>query len=144
MNKDNAVADASRASYSKEEQLDIYALGKMCLETGHAKRAEVILKGLTTVVPDFLPGWLALSVAQATLGNVEAANESARQALKLQADSPAGMILLVTTALAIGDQSTAGTYLGELKDVIDQGIVSDPNIVRLFKMQMVRYHNQEA
>jgi hypothetical protein len=144
MSKDNTATDASRASYSKEEQVDIYALAKMCLETGHTKRAELILKGLTTVVSDFLPGWLALSVAQATLGKVEAANESARHALKLQADSPAGMILLVTTALTLGDQSTAGTYLGELKDLIDQGIVNDPNIVRLFKMQMVRYHNQAS
>jgi predicted Zn-dependent protease len=142
MSKDNASADALRASYSKEEQLDIYALAKMCLETGHGKRAEVILKGLTTVVPDFLPAWLALSVAQAALGNLEAAHEAARHALKLQSDSPAGMILLVTTALSIGDQSTAGTYLGELKEVIEQGVVNDPNIVRLFKMQMVRYHNQ--
>lgn len=144
MIKDAAAADASRASYSKDEQNDIYALAKMCLETGHTRRAEVILKGLTTVAPDFLPGWLALSVAQATLGNSEAANDSARRALKLQSDSPAGMIFLVTTALTLGDQSTAGTYLGELNDVIEQGIVNDPNIVRLFKMQMVRYHNQEG
>lgn len=144
MNRDTSVNDTSRASYSRDEQRDIYALGKMCLETGHTKRAEVILKGLTTVAPDFLPGWLALSVAQATLGNSEASNESARRALKLQVDSPVGMIILVTTALALGDQSTAGTYLGELKDVIEQGIVNDPNIVRLFKMQMARYHNQDG
>jgi predicted Zn-dependent protease len=142
MSKENPTSDSSRASYSKEEQLDIYALAKMCLETGHCKKAEIILKGLTTVVPDFVPGWLALSVAQSTLSNIEAAHESARRALKVQPSSPAAIILLVTTALALGDKSTAGTYLGELKELIDQGIVNDPNVIRLFKMQMVRYHGQ--
>jgi Flp pilus assembly protein TadD len=140
MSKENAASDALRAVYSKEEQLDIYALAKMSLETGQCKRAEVILKGLTTVVPEFLPAWLALSVAQASLGNIEGANDSARYALKLQPDSPGAMILIVATSLTMGDQSTAGTYLGELKELIEQGIVSDPNLIRLFKMQMVRYH----
>lgn len=142
MSKEHGAADSARTSYSKEEQLDIYALAKMCLETGHTRRAEVILKGLTTVVPDFLPGWLALSVAHSGLGNIEDAHHAARRALKLQEGSAPAMILLVTTALALGDQSTAGTYLGELQELIDQGRVSDPNIVRLFKMQMVRYHGQ--
>ena len=142
MSKDTSALDSPRASYSKEEQLDIYALAKMCLETGHCKRAELILKGLTTVVPEFVPGWLALSVAQSGLTNIEGANESARRALKLQPDSAAAMVLLVTTALTLGDKSTAGTYLGELKEVIEQGAVSDPNVIRLFKMQMVRYHGQ--
>jgi len=140
MSRENSASDTSRASYSKEEQLDIYALAKMCLETGHSKKAEVILKGLTTVVPEFLPGWLGLVVAYASLGDIEAAHEAARHALSVKPESPAAMILLVTTALSIGDQSTAGTYLGELKDLIEQGIVNDSNLVRLFKMQMVRYH----
>lgn len=142
MSRESTMPDSLRTSYSKEEQLDIYALAKMCLETGHIKRAEVILRGLTTVVPDFVPAWLALSVAQSSLGDIEAAYESARHALKLQGDSPAAMILLVTTALSLGDQSTAGTYLGELKELIEQGIVNDPNLIRLFKMQMVRYHGK--
>ncbi|MFN4894487.1 MAG: hypothetical protein ACK5GN_12780 [Pseudomonadota bacterium] len=142
MSKESGSADTARTSYSKEEQLDIYALAKMCLETGHSRRAEVILKGLTTVVPEFVPGWLALSVAHSGLGNIEGAHEAARQALKLQSDSPAAMIILVTTALTLGDKGTAGTYLGELKDMIEQGTVNDPNIIRLFKMQMARYHGQ--
>lgn len=142
MSRENSLTDPARASYSKEEQLDIYALAKMCLETGQIKRAEVILRGLTTVVPDFVPGWLALSVAQSSLLDMDAAYESARHALKLQTDSPVAMIILVTTALTLGNQSTAGTYLGELKDLIDQGVVNDPNLIRLFKMQMVRYHGQ--
>jgi hypothetical protein len=140
MSKEIGALDTARAVYSKEEQIDIYALAKMNLETGHCRRSEVILKGLTTVVPEFLPAWLALSVAQASLGNFEGAHDSARHALKLQPDSPGAMILIVATSLTMGDQSTAGTYLGELKDLIEQGIVNDPNLIRLFKMQMVRYH----
>lgn len=132
--------EAPRSNYSKEEQVDIYALARLCLESGQIKRAQVILRGLTTVAPDFLPGWLAISVAYASAGNIESALDAAKQALKLQPDSPAAMILLVTTSLTLGDQSTAGTYLGELNDLIEQGVVNDPNMIRLFKMQMVRFN----
>jgi Flp pilus assembly protein TadD len=141
MNNESSAVESHRSNYSKEEQLDIYALGRMCLESGQVKRAQVILRGLTTVAPEFVPGWLATAVAQATLGNVEQSLDAARQALKLQPDSAIAMIILVTTSLTLGDQSTAGTYLGELNDMIEQGAVSDPNLIRLFKMQMVRYNS---
>lgn len=140
MSSNFGSVDASRVGYSKEEQVDIYALAKMLLETGQLKKAEVILRGLTTVAREFLPGWLGLTVAYASQGNIEASHEAAQCALSVQSDSPAAMILLVATSLTVGDRSTAGTYLGELKELIEQGIVSDPSIVRLFKMQMVRYH----
>jgi Flp pilus assembly protein TadD len=142
MSEDNLANHGMRVSYSNEEQLDIYALAKMSIETGQLKRAELILRGLTTVAPEFLPGWLGLSVVKSSLGEFEPALEAAKQAVRVQNDSPAGLILVVVNALTLGDRSTAGTYLGELKDMIDQGIIVEPNIIRLFKMQMVRYHGE--
>jgi len=117
----------------------MYALAKMFLETGQIKRAEVIARGLTAVAPEFVPGWLAWSVVSATQGNIEVAFEAARKALKYQPDSSAAMMLIVTTAMTLGDLGTAGTYLGEIKEMIDQGSISDPNVLRLYRMQMARY-----
>ena len=130
---------APRANYSKEELSDIYALAKMWLETGQIKRAEVAVKGLTTVAPEFMPGWLARCVVESSLGNVESALQAARRALKLQPESATAMMLIVTASLTIGDISTAGTYLGEVGELVEQGKIAEPNLIRLFKMQMARY-----
>lgn len=140
MSSSATSSDLTRANYSKEELVDIYALAKLSLESGHIKRAETITLGLTAVAPEFVPGWLARSVTHATSGNIEAALEAARRALKLQPDSAAAMMLVITTALTLGDASTAGTYLGEVSDMIDQGKIADPHLLRLFRMQMSRYN----
>lgn len=139
MSKSSTSSEMQRTSYSKEELADIYALAKMSLETGQVKRAEVIVRGLTTVAPEFVPGWLALAVCHSTLGNIDAAQDAARRALKMQPDSAAAMMLLVTAALTLGDMGTAGTYLGEVSDLVEQGRIADPNLLRLFKMQMARF-----
>jgi predicted Zn-dependent protease len=133
------MSDTARSNYSKEELLDMYALAKMFLEAGQIKRAEVIAQGLTSVAPEFVPGWLALSVVSATLGNIENSLEAARKALRIQPDSSAAMMLIVTTAMTLGDAGTAGTYLGEVQEMIEQGRISDANVIRLYKMQMARY-----
>jgi hypothetical protein len=57
----------------------------------------------------------------------------------MQPDSAAAMMLLVTAALTLGDMGTAGTYLGEVSDLVEQGRIADPNLLRLFKMQMARF-----
>jgi predicted Zn-dependent protease len=139
MSRASTSSAAPRAVYSKEELADIYALAKMSLETGQLKRAETILRGLTTVAPEFVPGWLAMAVCHSTLGNPELAQDAARRALKMQPDSAAAMMLLVTAALTLGDVGTAGTYLGEIGELVDQGRIADPNLLRLFKMQMARF-----
>jgi len=140
MSSSSSSTDVTRTTYSKEELVDIYALAKLSLESGQLKRAEIITLGLTAVAPDFLPGWLARSVMHASSGNIEAALEAARRALRIQPDSAAAMMLVVTTALTLGDASTAGTYLGEVGDLIEQGRIADPHLLRLFRMQMSRYN----
>jgi predicted Zn-dependent protease len=139
MSRASTSSGTPRAVYSKEELADIYALAKMSLETGQVKRAETLLRGLTTVAPEFVPGWLAMSVCHSTLSNTESAQEAARRALKIQPDSATAMMLLVTAALTLGDMGTAGTYLGEVGEFIEQGRIADPNLLRVFKMQMARF-----
>jgi hypothetical protein len=53
------------------------------------------------------------------------------------------MLFLAMAALALKDLNTAGTYLGEVGDRLEQGAVSNPNVGRLYKMQLARYQNRE-
>lgn len=133
---------ASTGKYSKEEVADIYALGRMWLETGQFRRAEVIMHGLNTVAPDFAPAWLGTALVMATLGNLDVAHDASRRALKLQPQSAEAMMFVVLTALSVKDANTAGTYLGEVGDMIDQGKATDPNLIRLYKMQLARYQGR--
>lgn len=126
-------------AYSTEQIQDIYALAKMFLETGHYRRAEKLISGLNCVAPEFSLGWLASALVDVSLGRIERARESALKALRVKPDLSEAMILIVVTSLSLQDYATAGTYLGELRDRIENGEVSDPGIIRLFKMQMVRY-----
>ncbi len=139
MSSDSARQSPSRSSYSADEVLDIYALGKMWLETGQIRKAEVIMQGLNSVAPDFVPAWLGMSVVQSTLGHIEAALAAAQRALKLDAQSAPAMMCVVVASLNLHDMSTAGTLLGEVGDLIDAQKISDPNVVRLYKMQLARY-----
>ena len=142
MSSDVVRQGAQRSSYSADELVDIYALGKMWLETGQVRKAEVIMQGLTAVAPDFLPGWLGMSVVQSTLGNIEAALAAAQRALKLDAQSAPAMMCVVVASLTMNDMSTAGTLLGEVGELIEAQRVTDPNVTRLYKMQLARYQSK--
>lgn len=126
-------------AYSLEQIQDIYALAKMFLETGHFRRAEKLIAGLNSVAPEFSLGWLASALVDVSMGRIERARDCATKALKVKPDLVEAMIMVVVTSLTLQDYATAGTYLGELRDRIENGEVSDPSIVRLFRMQMVRY-----
>jgi hypothetical protein len=52
---------------------------------------------------------------------------------------PEAMLYLVAIALTMGDLSTAGTYLGEVREAIEAGTISNQHIVRFYKMQLARY-----
>jgi tetratricopeptide (TPR) repeat protein len=142
MSSDSARKVSNRSSYSADEIVDIYALGKMWLETGQARKAEVIMQGLNSVAPDFLPAWLGMSVVQSTLGNIEAALAAAQRALKIDPQSAQAMLCVVVASLNMNDMSTAGTLLGEVGDLIDAQTVTDPNVSRLYKMQLARYQSR--
>lgn len=137
------VADRiKRGTYSKDQIRDIYGLVKMFLESGHYRRADVVVKGLISIAPEFCFAWLASSVVAIALGDLEKARDHARKALKIQEDLAEAMIVLVVTSMSLSDYATAGTYLGELRDRIEDGLVSEPNMLRLFRMQMVRYSQE--
>ena len=136
------AAELLRKSYSQDELFDIYELGKLWLESGQHRRAEAIMNGLNEVASDFAPAWLGTAFLRSISGNYEGVLNAAKQALRIAPESIEAMLYIVTAALALKDLSTAGTYLGEVGERIEQGGVSNPHVSRFFKMQLARYQNR--
>jgi hypothetical protein len=131
-----------RRTYSEEEILDIFALGRMWLETGQHRRAEAIMLGLNEVAPEFCPAWLGTAFLRGCVGDYEGALRAAKNALRSDSESVEAMLYIATLALTMGDSSTAGTYLGEVGDRIEQGRTPSPHIPRFFRMQLARYQSK--
>jgi hypothetical protein len=132
-------AEAPRRKYSDDEVKDIYKLGKLWLETGQHKRAESIMTGLNEVASDFAPAWLGTAFLRSMSGNYDGALIAVNSALRIEPESAEAMLYLVAISMTIGDVSTAGTYLGEVGDAIEQGKVLNQNVIRFYKMQLARY-----
>lgn len=133
------LVDAPRRKYSDDEVNDIYRLGKLWLETGQHKRAESIMSGLNDVAPEFAPAWLGTAFLRSVSGNYDGALIAITTALRLEPESAEGMLYLVAVSMTVGDVSTAGTYLGEVGEAIEQGKVANQNVIRFYKMQLARY-----
>lgn len=131
-----------KRGYSEEEIANIYELGRFCLENGDFRRAEVIFKGVTAVAPDFAPAWLGKAYLNTHNKNYDEAVEAARQALRVEPDSVVAMLFLVACLLTVGDLNSAGTYLGEVSECIEN-TSAHPNVVRFFKAQLARYQTRK-
>ena len=133
------TSDTPRRKYSDDEINDIYKLGKLWLETGQHKRAEALMSGLNEVAPDFAPAWLGSAFLRSVSGNYDGALLAIQTALRIEPESTEGMLYLVAVSMTVGDVSTAGTYLGEVGEAIEQGKVANQNVIRFYKMQLARY-----
>lgn len=131
-----------RRTYSEDEIRNLYSLAKLSLENGQIHRAEKILLGLNEVAPDFLPGWLALSYLHHLHRNWDLALQVARQTYKLNPQSVEATLFLVVFLLQSGDFTTAGSYLGEVRERIETGAVDEPNVVRFYKAQLARFQGR--
>lgn len=134
--------DLSRSGYSEDEIFAIYALACTFLENGALKQGEALLVGLAEIVPDFSPVFMALAYIRGQDGNFESAQSLSEQALRIDPDSPAAMLYLITFLLTTGDMQTAGTYLGEIADRIESTDIQDPTLIRFFRAQMARYQTR--
>lgn len=128
-----------RRGYSEEEIVDIFQLGRSWLETGYYRRAEVIMSGLNEVAPEYAPAWLATAYLKGVAGSYDAAFRAAKQALQCEPEGVEAMLYVAALGLTLGDFNTAGTYLGEAGERIEQGRVTNPHVPRFFKMQLARY-----
>lgn len=128
-----------KRGYSEQEIKIIYELARLLLDNGQIRSAETILKGITEVAPDFSAGWLGLSYVQISNRLFSEAIFSARQALRIDPGNVEALLYLVACFLTTGDQSSAGTYLGELSEKIESGQITHPRYINFFKGQLARY-----
>lgn len=131
-----------RRGYSDEEISHIYELGRLHLENGNLRRAEAIFQGLTEVAPDFPYGWLGMSYIHVHNKNFDAAGNAARQAVRAKEGLVEGMLFLISCLLVTGDINAAGTLLGEVGEIIENGEIDNPNVVRFYRAQLARYQSR--
>lgn len=136
------ASEVLKRGYSDEEIANIYELGRLSLENGNLRRAEAILGGLVEVAPDFACAWLGMSYIHIQNQDYEAALQTTRQALKIDPNFNQATLYLVACLLTTGDYSSAGTYLGELGELIESGGMDDPSMVRFYRTQLARYQNR--
>ena len=137
-----AVPEAVRGGYTEDEISHIYELGRLHLENGNIVQAEVIMHGLNEVAPGFSAAWLASSYIAIQHKDYEAAMHAAAQALRANPDSTEAVLYLSACLMTSGDFNSAGTYLGEVGEKIDTGLVDNPNFIRFYKAQLARYQTR--
>lgn len=128
-----------KRGYSEVELQLIYSLGRFNLEVGSFGEAEKIFKGLSEVAPDFLPGWLGLSVVSFFIGRNNEARVAAHQALRLAPNRPEAQLISASILMSLGDFNAAGANIGEVKDLIEAGAVVKPEIITFYKLQLARF-----
>lgn len=132
-------SEVLRRGYSDEEILDLYNLGVVWLEAGDLRRAEAVMLGLTAIATDYSPPWLGLAYIHFMNARYDETVASARQALRIDPESVPAMLFLVATHLVTNDSSAAGTYLGEIQERVDSGVLNNQSQLRLFKAQLARF-----
>ena len=139
MSDSTGMPEQVRGGYSDEELASIYELARIYLENGNLKAAEAILQGLTQVVPDYAPAQLGLCYIHLFSNNHDAGLSAARSAHASAPDSAEALLFLISCLLTSGDYHAAGSYLGEISERVESGMITNPNVVRFFKAQLARY-----
>ena len=140
--KKQVPSEVLKRGYSNEEVERIYALGRFFLENGDIKRAEVVMAGLIEVAPEFAPAWLGMSYIYFQEKNLEQATQCALRALRSDPESVEATCYLITFTLTSGDFNSAGTYLGEISEKIEAGLIEDPKFIRFYKAQLARFQGR--
>ncbi len=135
-------SEVLRKGYSDEEVSSIYELARLHLENGQLAKGEAILDGLVEVSPDFAPAWLAKSYLSLVGQDLDKSLFAARQALRIEPDFAEAMLFLVSCLMSVGDFNSAGTHLGEVGERVEAGMVTDPDVIRLYKAQLIRFQNK--
>lgn len=136
------MADVERGDYLDNEVDSIYELGHFFLENGDLRSGEILMDGLTQVAPEFYPAWLGMAYVALLDGALEIALRCAEQAVKLAPHSIEALLYLVVCSLSSGDYNKAGTYLGEVGEKVDNEEVVDPQLIRFYRAQLIRYQNR--
>jgi len=134
--------EGTRSGYSDEEVIFIYELALQGLENGQIRWAGTLVQGLVEVAPDYAPGWIARAYVYMYEKDYDRAVFCARQALRIQPTNPIALLYLVSCLLVLGDYNSAGTYLGEVSELIEAGKITDSKLIRLFRMLLARFQSR--
>ena len=140
--RERRPSEVLKRGYSDEEVQSIYALGKLFLESGDLRKAEVLFGGLTEIAPDFAAGWLGHAYVYASGRNFDQAIYCARQALRINPDLIEATLYLIALFLTTRDYNSAGTYLGEVGERVESGSVQSQELIRFYKGQLARYQSR--
>ena len=136
---DNFAPTVPKRTYSSEEVAHIYELARFWLENGDNTRADLLLRGIVEVSPDFSPGWLGLAYLALQSNQIESGANCAKRAYNADPNSIEAQLFYVSFLIIQGDFGTAGTLLGEVQEKIDGGQTSSQNVIRFYRMQLARY-----
>jgi hypothetical protein len=139
MARKRSPSEILKRGYSDDEIGHLYALARFFLEIGSLQKSESLLKGITEIAPDHIPSKLGLAYLSLIRSQLEEVVRLTRQVLDQSPTSALAMLYLVIASLSRSDLQTAGTYLGEIGDLIAEGMVDDGQLERIYRAQMVRY-----
>jgi tetratricopeptide (TPR) repeat protein len=131
-----------KRGYSLEEVEHIYALGRLYLESGNLRQASLIFDGLVDVVPHFTPALLARAIIALFQREYTDAADAAKRAFTADPHSVEALLLLVLSLFGLNDYNSAGTYLGEVRDAIESGNLTDKQLLRVYRMLLARYRSR--
>ena len=138
-NESQRLPEKIKNAYSADEITHLYALGRFFIENGNLVGAEWIFKGISEIAPQSALGWLGLTYLALFNQEYDKALEIARKAVKTNEHLVNCLVAEATTLLSLEDIATAGTVLGELGERAEQGELQEPNLLRFYRAQLVRY-----
>jgi len=142
----NGTSTSSRAPnprvYSEQEVQLLYELGRLFLENGELRKAEVIFKGIVSVEPTYVAAWLGLAYLYHYSSQIDEGIAAAKKVVQLEPGSVEGSLFLVIFLYSSGEISTAGAILGEVREKVESGLVRDPNILRIYRSQLERFSSR--
>ena len=117
----------------------IYSLGLAFIENGDISKARSIFEGLIQVDNEYLKGFLGMIYLEIESNDMTNAMKYCQKALKINPSSYEVILMYISCLISVGEYNKAGTYLGEIADAIKDNLISDYDIIRFYKSQLIRY-----
>ena len=136
---DNAIRKKEAGDYSSDQLSLVYNLGVFYLENHDFTAARNILNGLSILSPENAQVWHSLSLANLALEDLPGAYSTSRQALRLDPSDPHILLTVSSILMSQGDFTTAGSYLGEFSELVEQGKIREKRLIDFYKILLARF-----
>lgn len=126
------------ATYSNEELIAIYELGRLYFEMGYFAPAERIFNGLAAIDEGRSPARLGLGLIRLERGLHQEAATQFRQVLELGTYELQAKLALCGAFVATGELPRAKSLLNELAKVLERNPGTDPELRKLYQAFVLR------